>query len=259
MAEEQFQLPESATAVIPQELGQDFLSTLSRLMQVGEKKQMEDLLGFQESRGLLKSGDTNRRLVEEVLGPGMDRRNAQLLGLALEGAKTGQGQRFQKEMMGSQQGFQKDILGLEQGFGREMFGKESEFRKESERFQASESRERMRQDFLNQLEQMKEQTRLQEQLMRLQESIETTMFYRRKDAGQDIITQQSGGGFFGQIARQLPGALMSGAAAYATGGTSAGLSMLGQWASKKFGRSGYGNNSGMGGFDYDMGGQGVLS
>lgn len=200
----QFQLPESARAVIPQELGQDFLSTLDRLMQVNEKKQMEDLLGFQESRGLVRSGDTNRRLVEEVLGPGVDRRNAQLLGLALEGARTGQGQRFQREFQKEgqerQQGFQKDILGLEQGFGREMFGKEAEFRQSSERFQASEARERQRVEFLNQLEQMKEQAKIQEQLLRLQQNIELDMFYRRKDAGAEG-TQ----GFFGrgQIGRDL--------------------------------------------------------
>lgn len=92
-----YELPQSARDIIPAELGQDFLSTLDESFQRQEKKQLERLLDEQESRGFFRSGDTQRRLLEEVLGPSLERRKQSLIPLALEGARTGQAQRFQRE------------------------------------------------------------------------------------------------------------------------------------------------------------------
>ena len=92
-----FQLPASAQKVIPQELGGDFLASLNRSMDLQEQKSRENLLGFQESRGLLRSGDTNRRLVEDVLGPGDTQRRNALLGIAVPAAMQGQQQGFQEQ------------------------------------------------------------------------------------------------------------------------------------------------------------------
>mgnify|MGYP001574711014 CR=1 FL=1 len=92
-----FQLPESAQKVIPQELGGDFLASLNRSMDLQQQKSQEDLLGFQEQRGLLRSGDTNRRLIEDVLGPYDERRRQALLGIAVPAAQQGQEQAYKKE------------------------------------------------------------------------------------------------------------------------------------------------------------------
>lgn len=91
----QFNLPQSAQSVIPQALGEDFLATLNRSMDLSDQTQENNLLGFQESRGLLKSGSTNQDLVSQVLGPSEDRRNQALLGIAVPAAQQGQQQQFQ--------------------------------------------------------------------------------------------------------------------------------------------------------------------
>lgn len=95
--EDPYELPESAKKVIPGDLGQDFLNTLDKDMQLQEQKQMEQLLGFQEGRGLMRSGLTNRALVEGVLGPGLERRKQALLPMAMEGAQIGQAQGYETQ------------------------------------------------------------------------------------------------------------------------------------------------------------------
>lgn len=109
-----FQLPESARAVIPQELGEDFLASLNRSIDLQQQKSQEDLLGFQEQRGLLRSGDTNRRLIEDVLGPYDERRKQALLGLAVPAAQQGQQQRYQVDFQKMQ--FQQQLDELQRRY-----------------------------------------------------------------------------------------------------------------------------------------------
>ena len=94
---DEFQLPQSALGDLPPELSQDFFATLDESFRRQEKRQFEGLLEQQESRGLLESGDTQRRLVEELLGPSMQRRKESLLPIAMEGARTTGARRFQRE------------------------------------------------------------------------------------------------------------------------------------------------------------------
>ena len=106
-----FQLPASVSGFIPPELSSGFLSDLDASFRLQEKQQMEDLLGFQESRGLLKSGETNKRLVEDVLGPGLRRRREALTPLAMEGARFGLQERTQRES--EERKFKRDLDYLE--------------------------------------------------------------------------------------------------------------------------------------------------
>ena len=155
--ENPYTLPQSAAATIPTELGQDFLSTLDRDLQLQERKQMEDLLGFQESRGLLRSGDTNRRLVEDVLGPGLERRKQALLPLALGGAEAGREERL----------------------GGTAFERQRQFASE---------------EFSRQLQMAREQARLQQDLMRLQASLGNESYdYQQPGFGRQLLSGIAGG------------------------------------------------------------------
>jgi len=102
---DEFQLPASAQADLPPELSQDFFSTLDESFRTQEKRSLERLLEEQESRGLLHSGETQKGIMEQVLGPSLQRRREALLPIAMEGAKTTGARRFQRE--GESQGFER--------------------------------------------------------------------------------------------------------------------------------------------------------
>ena len=136
-----YRLPSDAAKVMPQGLATDFFSSLDKTFQNQEAKQREDLLNFQESRGLLKSGQTNKKLIEDVLGPGEERRRAAFLPYAFQAAATGQGQEFQRS---------------EEATG---FDRQRQFAGEQ---------------FQRQLQYLQEQASLQQELVRLQAQLEAS-------------------------------------------------------------------------------------
>jgi len=97
-----YQLPTSAAAVMPQELGTDFFASLDKALQLQEKGASENIYGDMESRGLLNSGINTREITDKVLGPGLQRRQQAFLPFAFNAAATGQSQRFQKEQQHQQ-------------------------------------------------------------------------------------------------------------------------------------------------------------
>lgn len=63
------------------ELDQRYLDNLDQMLALQESKQTKRLLDEQEERGFFRSGNTQERLVEEVLGPSIQRRQAALIPL----------------------------------------------------------------------------------------------------------------------------------------------------------------------------------
>ena len=57
------------------------LANLDALLAHQEKRGMKNILDQQEERGFFRSGQTGERLVDEVLGPGLERRKQATLGL----------------------------------------------------------------------------------------------------------------------------------------------------------------------------------
>ena len=155
-----YALPESAKKIIPQELADPFFQSLDQSLQRQEQQQMERLLGFQESRGLLRSGDTNKQLVEQVLGPGLERRRQALVPFAFEAASKGQEQGFQKELSEMQQKQRLEI---------------------------------QRADFFNQLETMRNEAAMKGDLMRLQNAMDNNFGNNLKSSLAKGL-----GGAFGQ-------------------------------------------------------------
>lgn len=83
---------------LPTEYGGAVLENIDKLMAQQEKGATERILGEQENLGILKSGFTARRLGEEVLGPGIERRRGALLGLAGQGL----GEKRQERLIGEE-------------------------------------------------------------------------------------------------------------------------------------------------------------
>ncbi len=133
-----YQLPASAQSVIPGELGQDFLSSLDQSMQAQEGQSIRDLMENQQSRGMLQSGDTDRKLLEQVLGPAQAQRQNALTGLAMQGAQIGQDQKYQTGMENTQ-------------FGQ--------------------SQQLTQQNFQNSLQYLQQQASLQQQLVQLENQL----------------------------------------------------------------------------------------
>jgi hypothetical protein len=99
--------PRAVPTVDPRNLllppgGEQFLTDLDELLALQEKKQLERLLGEQESRGLLRSGQTNVRLAEEVLGPSLTRRRQALFPLAQEERGGELGFQRQRQLSGEE-------------------------------------------------------------------------------------------------------------------------------------------------------------
>ena len=73
------------------EYDQSVMDNLDALLQTQEKRGVRNILDQQEERGMLRSGQSSERLVEEVLGPGLERRKQTALQL------TGRRQEAQRE------------------------------------------------------------------------------------------------------------------------------------------------------------------
>lgn len=65
--------------ILPSEYGRATLSNLDALMAHRERGQLERLYDEQEERGLFRSGQTERRALEEVAYPGVEARRRSLL------------------------------------------------------------------------------------------------------------------------------------------------------------------------------------
>lgn len=83
-----------STGALPAEFSQGLLENLDRLLQGQEKRQTTNILDQQEERGLFRSGDTESRIVGEVLGPSVDRRRSALMELISGGLNQGREERL---------------------------------------------------------------------------------------------------------------------------------------------------------------------
>lgn len=70
---------------LPTEYSRAVLENLDRLMAQQEEGLTRGVLERQENLGILKSGETGRRISEDVLGPGIERRRGALLGMVGQG------------------------------------------------------------------------------------------------------------------------------------------------------------------------------
>lgn len=65
--------------LLPAELTSERLGLLDEMLARQEEKQSRRLYDSQEERGFFRSGDTQRRLTEEILGPSIERRQSALM------------------------------------------------------------------------------------------------------------------------------------------------------------------------------------
>ena len=81
--------------VLPTELDQQFLDALDQTLARQETRQIQRIGESQEGRGFLQSGNTLKQVSEQVIGPGLERRQQALLPLAMRGAEMGREERLQ--------------------------------------------------------------------------------------------------------------------------------------------------------------------
>src|SRR3990167_1646048 len=84
-------LPREGREQLIPELDQQFLENLDQELIRQEMQAIERIGGAQEEKGFFRSGQTQKRLTEEVLGPSLQRRQQALLPLARESAPFGRG------------------------------------------------------------------------------------------------------------------------------------------------------------------------
>src|SRR3990167_7452862 len=99
---------------LSQELGADYLANLDKTFQRQEQGQIDQLLQQQEARGFLRSGDTSKQLIEQYLGPSIERRRSALLPVAMQGAQQGKEERlgaldFERKRQFASEDYQRQI------------------------------------------------------------------------------------------------------------------------------------------------------
>ena len=95
MEHDPFRLPTNERGeVLPGELDSQFLAALDQAFARQETRQLGRLDAEEESRGFLRSGVRDRRVIEEILGPSIERRQMALLPLAKESALRGREERL---------------------------------------------------------------------------------------------------------------------------------------------------------------------
>lgn len=104
-------MPQSAASVIPQQLGNDYLSILEQQLNLQETQQMNQLLGSANQRGTVSSGDTNVGLAG-ITGNAQNQFANAFTGLSNQSTGQAQGQQFQKQF--EQQGFQNQLAYMAQ-------------------------------------------------------------------------------------------------------------------------------------------------
>lgn len=80
--------------ISPEELDVEFFNQLDTSLQRVEEKQFESTLGDLADRGFLRSGETFSRVAEDVIGPGIERRQKALGGIAERSALRGREERL---------------------------------------------------------------------------------------------------------------------------------------------------------------------
>lgn len=121
--------------ILPPELNQNYFDSLDRILQGQEKSGIDRVLNSQEERGLFRSGQSESRIIDEVLGPSLVRRQQALLPIAMQGANQAREERlgttsfertrqltqqeFDNRMkeMAAQNGFQQQLLQLQRSLG----------------------------------------------------------------------------------------------------------------------------------------------
>lgn len=71
--------------ILPPEYANGLLDNLDKRYSTMEDAQTKNVLDSQEEKGLFRSGDTEKQLVSQVLGPSIDRRQQALYGLVGQG------------------------------------------------------------------------------------------------------------------------------------------------------------------------------
>ena len=151
MEHDPFKLPTNERGeVLPQELNEQFLQALDQALARQETRQIQRIGGEQEARGFLQSGQTLKRVAEEVIGPGLERRQQALLPLAQQSAMLGR-----EERLGTQQ-FER---------GRQLAGED---------FQRT--RQLKAEDFGRRLQEIDRMSQIQRDLLELQDNLEGGFF-----------------------------------------------------------------------------------
>ena len=143
--EEGFRLP-FQSQFLPQEFQQAQFDVFDQMLKRIEKNQLEGLMEEQEERGFLKSGRTDKRIIEEILGPSIQRRREFLTPLAAEGARMGREERL------GEVGFQR-----QRQFAGEEFQRKREFAGE---------------DFMRKLDFLRQRHQFERELMELKDDLE---------------------------------------------------------------------------------------
>lgn len=143
---EPFMLPGKTSEYLPPELDEAQFENLDRLLQIQEARQLNRTLEDMEGRGFFKSGQTLKRVSEDVLGPSIERRGQALLGLAREGAFAGREERL------GEVGFKR-----QQQFAGEQFERQRQFAGE---------------EHLRRLAEISHRATVNKQLMELQSELE---------------------------------------------------------------------------------------
>lgn len=112
-------LPRAGNEQLIPEMDEQFLSNLDAQLIRQEMQAIERIGGEQESRGFFRSGNTQRRLTEEVLGPSLERRQQALLPLARESALMGREERmgdvaFDRQRQFAQEQFERQMDAMSQ-------------------------------------------------------------------------------------------------------------------------------------------------
>lgn len=189
MPEEAFSLPGQTSKFLPPELDEALFSNLDQLMARQERQQLDRTLEEFNRRGILESGQTLRGVVDEVLGPSIERRTGVLLPLAREGAYAGREERL------GEVGFER-----QRQFAGEQFDRQRQFAQE---------------EHLRTLERMSRQADVQRQLLELQDELEGGFGFG------DFLGQSAGlfggalfGGLGGSLGKSLGGAAAGGISSY---------------------------------------------
>lgn len=106
-------IPQSATSIIPQQMGNDYLSNLENQLNLQEQQQMDQLLASQNQLGAVSSGNTDVGLAD-ITGNTQNQFAQAATGLANQGASQANQQQFQQQY--EQQGFQNQLTQLQQQY-----------------------------------------------------------------------------------------------------------------------------------------------
>lgn len=164
---EQFKLPGSEGGAFTTELDEAFLSNLDELLRKQETQGIENIGNQLEERGLFRSGQTLKKVTEDVLAPSLARRGEALLGVAKESALRGREER---------------LIGEERKFGVEQgdiaFSRQQQLAKES---------------FDRRLIELERMAEIEERMIRLRDDLEPGFL------------EQFGAGFAGGLGSGLAG------------------------------------------------------